>query len=137
MPMYAVGCEARLAIGDASGARGEAERLRGLGEQTAERAWRARARQLCARVALAEGSRTRAEREIAHALELIEGAAAPLAAWRVYETAAEVYEQRRPHRRARHYRELRNATLLGLAESLAKGTELRQSIQSTVAAATT
>jgi DNA-binding winged helix-turn-helix (wHTH) protein len=135
MPMHAVGCEARLAIGDQAGARREAERLCALSEQTAERAWQARGRQLCARVALAEGNPALAESEIAAALERIEGVTAPLAEWRIYETAAALNERTRRSVRAQRYQELRNATLLNLANSLGETEPLRRAIGAAIAEA--
>lgn len=136
MPMRAAACEARLACGDVIAARREADQLRALSDRTADRAWQARASQMRARVALAAADRRMAAKEIAAALALIEGLTAPLAAWRVYETADEINEAVGRHDRAVHYRQLRNATLLGLADSLAEGEPLRHSILDAIAPST-
>ena len=48
----------------------------------------------------------------------MEGYEVPLAAWRVYATAAEIYERMRDNRSAMHYRKLSCETILKLADSL-------------------
>ena len=128
MPMHTSQCEVWLARKELAAARREAELLRELSNQTSERAWQARTRQMSARVALAERDWVRAESEITEALAMIEGLAAPLAAWRIYDTATELYELTDRCDSAVHYRDLRNAKLLSLANSLAEGEPLRQSI---------
>jgi DNA-binding winged helix-turn-helix (wHTH) protein len=134
MPMRAAACEAWLARGDVTAARREAELLRALSEQTADRAWQARARQMGARVALAATDRRLASQELKAALGLIDGLTAPLSAWRVYETATDVHEAMGRRTQAAHYRQLRNAILLGLANSLAEEETLRQFILGAIAA---
>ncbi len=126
--MHGALSELWLARGDVAAARQEAEWFRELSDRNADQAWQARARQTSARVALGGGDWARAGREITEALALIEGRIAPLAAWRIYETAAELYEQMDRSDQAEHYLQLRNATLRGLADSLAEDEPLRQSI---------
>ena len=128
MPMRAAACEARLARGDLTAAHREAAPLLALSEQTADRAWQARARQMCARVALAKGDRRLAAKEINAALAMIAGVTAPLAAWRVYETAAELNQAMSRSTQAARYQQLRNATLQELANSLAEEEPVRQSL---------
>jgi DNA-binding winged helix-turn-helix (wHTH) protein/tetratricopeptide (TPR) repeat protein len=135
MPTHGAGCEARLALGDLTRARQEAERLRALSEQTAERAWQARACHLRARVALAEGDSRLARSEIVAALRRIEGLTAPFAAWRIYETAADLNQLTGRSSAAARYQQLRNATLRDLANSLADEEPLRQSILAAIAKA--
>ena len=128
MPMRAAACDAWLARGDVPAAGRQAERLRALSEQTADRAWQTRARQMRARVALAAGDRRLAAKEVRAALAMIEGLSAPLVTWRVYETIAEVNDAMGRGRQAAHYRELRNATLQSLADSFPEEEPLRLSI---------
>lgn len=120
--------EVWLARGDLAAARQEADLFRESSDRNPDRAWQARARLTSARVSLGECDWARAESEITEALALIEGLVAPLAAWRIYETAAELYEQTDRNDQAEHYRQLRNETLHGLADSLAEDEPLRQSI---------
>ena len=69
-----------------------------------------------------------ATKEVNAALAMIDGVTAPLAAWRAYETTAEVNTAMSQGARAAHYRKLRNATLRSLADSFADGEPLRRSI---------
>jgi DNA-binding winged helix-turn-helix (wHTH) protein/tetratricopeptide (TPR) repeat protein len=117
-----------LARGDMEAARQEADLFRELSDRNPDRAWRARARLTSARVAQAEKDWSRAESEIAEALTLIEGRIAPLAAWRIFETAAEIYEQKGRKAQTKQFRRMRNETLQGLADSLGEGEPLRRSI---------
>jgi tetratricopeptide (TPR) repeat protein len=116
-----------LARGDMAAARQEAELFREFSDRNPDPAWQARARVTSARVAMGERDWARAEGDITDALALIKGRIAPLAAWRIYETAAEIYGQTGRSNRAQHYRQLRNETLRGLADSLAETEPLRQS----------
>ncbi|MFN8628095.1 MAG: AAA family ATPase [Candidatus Binatia bacterium] len=128
MPMRAARCEALLALDDVAAAQQEADRMRELSEDTAQRAWQARARQLCARVALAHDDHGGAEGEITAALGLTANLSAPLTAWRIDQTAAEVHAGRGRSVKAAHYWRRYTATLQGLADSLPTEEALRQSI---------
>lgn len=121
------------AQGDLVAARQEAELFRESSDRNPDQAWQALARVTSARVASGERDWARAESEIAEALRLIEGRVAPFAAWRIYETAAELYGQTRRSKQAKHYRQLRNETLHGLADSLAEDEPLRQTILDAIA----
>lgn len=116
-----------LARGDMAAARQEAELFRELSDRNPDLAWQARARVTSARVALGERDWARAESDIADALALVKGRIAPLAAWRIYETAWELYVKTGQRNLAEHYSQLRNETLRGLADSLAEEEPLRQS----------
>jgi hypothetical protein len=74
---------------------------------------------------------SRAEEFVSKALSAIEGFEAPLAAWRVHGTAADLYARAgngdsARHPAAGHHRELSRATILKLANSLAAEELLRQ-----------
>jgi hypothetical protein len=81
-----------------------------------------------AKIALAEQQWEQAESELSQALAVLEGAEAPLAAWRVYATAAQLYEQRGRSMEARQYRTRSAAVRTQLADSLGNALELRQSL---------
>ena len=66
--------------------------------------------------------------ELSQALAVLEGAEAPLAAWRVYATAAQLYEQRGRSMEARQYWTRSAAVRTQLADSLGNALELRQSL---------
>lgn len=132
MPMHDCQSEVWLARGDVAAARAEVERMRELGDRNPDRAWQARARRMSARVAIAERDFARAESEIADALAILSpgGAAteAPLVAWRIHETAAELCDLTGADEQAEDHRRMRRETLLDLARSLDEDEPLRQSL---------
>jgi hypothetical protein len=81
-----------------------------------------------AKIALAEQQWELAEAELAQALAVLEGADVPLAAWRVYATAAQLYEQCGRSTEARQYWTHSAAVRTRLADSLGNALELRQSL---------
>ena len=81
-----------------------------------------------AKIALAEQQWEQAEAELSQALAVLEGADVPLAAWRVYATAAQLYEQRGRSTEAGRYWTRSAAVRTRLADSLGNALELRQSL---------
>ena len=109
-------------------ARQEAERLCELAAGPGERTYLALGRRTLTAIALAERRWAQAEASLSQALSVLEGAEAPLAAWRVYATAAQLHQQRGRRVEASHYWE-RSATILHrLADSLGDAAALRQSL---------
>ena len=109
-------------------ARQEAKCLCELAAQPGERTYLALGKSALAKIALAEQQWEQAESELLQALAVLEGAEAPLAAWRVYATAAQLYEQRGRSMEARQYRTRSAAVRTQLADSLGNALELRQSL---------
>ncbi len=118
--------EYRLERGDIDRAHGVATELCEAAVQPGERTWMALGARLLARVAAARGDHDRARAEIARALVTLEGAEAPLAAWRVHATAAELCELRGEPGEAPRAWEASAETLRQLAASLADYPALRQ-----------
>jgi DNA-binding winged helix-turn-helix (wHTH) protein/tetratricopeptide (TPR) repeat protein len=117
-----------LAQGAIGQARQEAEWLCALAAGPGERTYLALGRRTLTAIALAERRWDQAEATLSQALSVLEGAEAPLAAWRVYATAAQLHQQRGRRGEAAHYWE-RSATILHrLADSLEDAAELRQSL---------
>jgi tetratricopeptide (TPR) repeat protein len=109
-------------------ARQEAKRLCALAVQSGERTYLALGKSALAKIALAEQRWEQAEVELLQALAVLEGAEAPLAAWRVYATAAQLYEQRGRSTEAKQYWTRSAAVRTQLADSLGNALELRQSL---------
>jgi tetratricopeptide (TPR) repeat protein len=90
LPLYrAIGVLA-LARGELANARSAAARLRALATQSGERTYLALGQNLLARIALAENNLDEATEHSTLALSVLSEAEAPLAEWRVCETAAEL-----------------------------------------------
>jgi DNA-binding winged helix-turn-helix (wHTH) protein len=106
--------------------RGELARARDQGEQlvaeacaTAERTWQALAWDVNARIALAEGDSRQAWNLIERGLAALEDVEAPVAAWQVHATAAEILEALGDSPSAGSHRKSGRDTVLRLAASLA------------------
>ncbi len=130
MPLQVDLVSACLAAGDVSQARIEAGRLLDLTQQTEEHTWRALAWEASARVALEEVDGERAERDVARAIEEMEGFEVPLAAWRVHATAAVMYGRTGHREQERLHREVSRRALQSLADSLETRPELRRTFVS-------
>jgi len=105
--------------------RGELERAREEGKQlvmnacaTAERTWQALAWDVSARIALAGNEPRQARELVERGLAAIDGVEAPVAAWQVHATAAEVFEVLGQTGRAQSHRKSSQDTVLQLAASL-------------------
>jgi hypothetical protein len=85
---------------------------------------------MLAEIALAEHDDARAEAELSRALAALKGAEAPLAEWRVHETAARLRTRRKQMSQARRHRARSAATLTRLIDSLRDWPELQRSLRS-------
>jgi hypothetical protein len=100
------------------------EAAAGPGEPT----WQARGARLLARAAAAGGERARARDEIARGLRVLERVEAPLAAWQVDATAAELAEREGDRRAADRAWEASARTLVRLTASLSGHQALREAL---------
>ncbi|HKQ73096.1 MAG TPA: AAA family ATPase [Blastocatellia bacterium] len=117
-----------LARGELEPARREAEALRELAAAPGERTYLALAHRTLAEIAMAAQKWDDAENEVSPALSALEGVEAPLAEWRVCETAAQLYEQLgRAGEADRHWRRSADA-IVRLVESLGEDDHLRESL---------
>jgi DNA-binding winged helix-turn-helix (wHTH) protein len=130
MPLAAGLTELRLATGDRTSAQGEAKRFLDAALATEERTWQGLAWEANARVALANRDHSRARDCIEQALATVQRFELPLAAWRVYATAADLEEGSGNLVAARLHRDLSRATILRLANSLPKEEPMRKSFLS-------
>lgn len=126
MPLLLGWSEYWLTQQDYPRVRQEAERLCELAAQPGERTYLALGHRLLAEVALAQRNWEGAETALTRAFAVLDGAEAPLAAWRVYATAARIAEQRRRKAQARTYWECSRGVLLCLADSLERNDLLPQ-----------
>ena len=85
-------CEYWLAVGDLPRAREQATRLYNIAAPPPERTYLALAHRFLAKIALAEGDLEEAKAQLSRAIAIVEQAELPLAAWRVYATAAHFHE---------------------------------------------
>jgi tetratricopeptide (TPR) repeat protein len=128
MPLQRGLSEYWLARGDPERARHEADLLSELAARPPERTYLALGRQLLADIALLEDNPAQAEAELARGLAVLEGADAPLAEWRVHDSAANIHT-RRKHATQAHRHRVRSAVILTrLADSLHDWPELRRSL---------
>jgi DNA-binding winged helix-turn-helix (wHTH) protein/tetratricopeptide (TPR) repeat protein len=110
---------------DPGQARPQAERFLRAALATAEHTWQAMAWEAYARVALNEGDVERAQDSVGKALSVLQGFEAPLAAWPVHATCAELHKLQGHADLAEHHRRLSRDTILSLANSLPADSPLR------------
>jgi hypothetical protein len=115
----------RLAEGNLTEARLQAERFLSVTLTTAERTWQVLAWEANARVALAELDAPRAQECIAKASSTMEGFEVPLASWRVHASAFEFCRNAGDRASAERHRALSRETILKLANSLPAEEPLR------------
>ena len=106
-----------LSRGDLTRAAEHAEAFLASATATAERTWQALAWQTNARLALRMSDTQAAQALIENALAAIDGYDAPVAAWQVHATAADIARARGDRTAARHQSTSRNI-VLALADSL-------------------
>jgi len=106
LPLLRLGLgECRLVQGDLTRAREEALRLCELAEKPPERMFLAHGRRLLAEIAMAEQAWDEASAHIGKAVEIVNSAEVPLAAWRIHATAAALRDrQGRASEATRHRR---------------------------------
>jgi hypothetical protein len=107
-----------LSTGDLSRAREEGELFRTYATATAERTWQALAWEVNARIELASGNLRSAQDLVANSLTAIEGFEAPVAAWQVHATAADVANASGDAAAAVRHVEASRAIVRQLADSL-------------------
>lgn len=127
LPLYLGRSELWLRRAEHGRARQDALHLCELAGQSGQKTYFALGWRQLAEIALAEGDLGQAEAEIRVALDAIQGAEAPLAAWRVLATAAELAERLGRRDEAASYRARFTACIETLASSLAGHEPLRQS----------
>jgi DNA-binding winged helix-turn-helix (wHTH) protein/tetratricopeptide (TPR) repeat protein len=127
-PAYAGLGEAWLAQGELAKARDYAQQLHDFSAGAPERTYLALSHRLFAEIARREQALAEAERHLATALGLVEAAEVPLAAWRVYASAAALYEQLQRPAEADIHRRRSAEVRLQLAASLDETDPLRCSI---------
>jgi DNA-binding winged helix-turn-helix (wHTH) protein/tetratricopeptide (TPR) repeat protein len=130
MPLHLALAACRRARGELEAARSEAEQLSDLAARPPERTYLALGGQMLAEIALAEHDDARAEAELSKALAALDGAEAPLAEWRVHETAARLRTRRKQMAPARRHRARSAATLTRLIDSLHDWPELQGRLRS-------
>jgi DNA-binding winged helix-turn-helix (wHTH) protein len=106
-----------LSRGELERARKEAELLVANASATAERTWQALAWDVNARIALAGDDARQVRHLIERGLAALEGVEAPVAAWQVHATAAEVFQALGETGRAHSHRMSSRDTVLRLAAS--------------------
>jgi tetratricopeptide (TPR) repeat protein len=127
-PAYAGLSEAWLVQGELAKARDYAQRLHDFSAGAPERTYLALSHRLFAEIALREHALAEAETHLTTALGLVEAAEVPLAAWRVYASAAKLYEQLLRPAEAEIYQRRSADVRLKLAASLDETDPLRRSI---------
>jgi hypothetical protein len=107
-----------LSRGELERARKEGTRLVANASATAERTWQALAWDVNARIALAGDDPRQARDHIERGLAAIDDVEAPVAAWQVHATAAEVFDALGDTSGAHSHRKSSRDTVLRLAASL-------------------
>ncbi len=114
--------------GQTARAHQEAERVRKLAAQPGEATYLALAHQMLAEIEMADQKWSNAKGEVLRAVKVLEGVEAPLAEWRVCETAAKISERLGDGAEATRYWQRSADTLKRLAESLSEDDYLRESL---------
>ncbi|UZR29119.1 tetratricopeptide repeat protein [Methylococcus mesophilus] len=114
-----------LAEGDSGKARSAAGRLLALATPPGNRHFQAVGNRLLALCAQAENDRHEAAARMEQALTFVEDGQAPLAAWRVHATAAELHERRGDSAAAAEHHRQAATVLRGLADGLGDDDESR------------
>src|SRR5262245_4263422 len=123
-----------LLVGDTGQARTRAMQLHDYAAPAPDRNHLALAHGLLARIAFAAGDREEARAQLAHALATLDNANLPLAAWRIYLAAAEVYAGLGEIDKASQYRKRFENVLRTLAQNFAAEDPLRTSLLAAIEA---
>lgn len=118
--------ETWLALGKLDKARHYAQRLCDLSSGPPERTYLALGHRLFAEIAITEAALDEAHSHIAEALEIVECAEIPLAAWRVYATGEKLYHRLDDVRRMSHCRSKKQDEIDQLLNSLQVSDPLRE-----------
>ena len=117
-----------LLVGDIDQARTRAAQLRDYAAPAPDRNHLALAYGLLARIALAAGDLDDARAQLSRALATLDNADMPLAAWRVYQTAAEVFESFGETSKVSEYRRRFEDVIRTLAQNFDPEDRLRMSL---------
>jgi DNA-binding winged helix-turn-helix (wHTH) protein/tetratricopeptide (TPR) repeat protein len=115
-------------IGDLARAHEWAERLYDFSAPAPERTYLALSHRLFAKIALARDLIETAHKESSRAVSIVEQDNLPLAAWRVYATAAEIHENSGELDRAVDFRTRAQQVIGRLAASLPEGSPLQKAL---------
>jgi DNA-binding winged helix-turn-helix (wHTH) protein len=118
-------CEYFLETGDLAQAQKRALQLYAFTSRAPDRNYLALAHRLLARIAFVTGDFAVVRRQLSAALALVGNAELPLAAWKVYGTAAALYDEMGDHDKADDYRRRGAAVVQTLAADLDPGEALR------------
>ena len=125
-PQYFLNCcEYWLAAGDMGQAQQAAARLHEATAIAPDRTFLALSHSLMAKVAIAAGDLQEARAQLPRAIAIVRNAGLPVAAWRVYATAASFYESIGDTNKAVEYRARFDGVVQSLAKSLAPDDPLR------------
>jgi class 3 adenylate cyclase len=117
-----------LLVGDIAQARTRAMQLHDYAAPAPDRNHLALAYGLLARIAFAAGDLEEARAQLERALTTLGNASLPLAAWRIYLAAAEIYEGLGEAAKASEYRELFENVIQTLAQNFAPEDRLRAAL---------
>jgi tetratricopeptide (TPR) repeat protein len=132
--LYHCLCEYGLLVGDLAQARTSATNLYEYAAPAPDRNHLAQAHGLLARLALAAGDPDEARTQLSRALSILDNADMPLAAWRVYLTAAEICESLGQPADAARHRTRFEQVIRTLAENFDSEDPLRSSLLRALAA---
>jgi predicted ATPase/DNA-binding winged helix-turn-helix (wHTH) protein len=121
-------CEYWLEVGDLTRAREQATRLYNVAARPPERTYLALAHRLLAKIAMTEGSLEEARVQLSRAISVVDNVNLPLAAWRVYATAANLYELIGEESEAAYFRSRSGKAICTLAKTLDQNDLLRSSL---------
>jgi class 3 adenylate cyclase/predicted ATPase len=121
-----------LLVGDIAQARTRAIQLQDYAAPAPDRNHLALAHGLLARISLAAGDLDGARAELSRALNLLDNANLPLAAWRIYLTAAEIYQGLGEAAKASEYRGRFENLMRTLAQNFSANDRLRASLLAAV-----
>ncbi len=125
-PQYLLSrCDYWLAVGDLRRAQEAAVQLHAATAMAPDRPFLAMAHGLMARIAMAAGNSQDARAQLFQAISIVRNAELPLAAWRVYATAADLYDSCGETDKAICYRDRSNQVLRSLKNCLGQGDPLR------------
>jgi tetratricopeptide (TPR) repeat protein len=117
-----------LGVGDTPRARVHALQLSETAARPPERAYLALSHRLLARIAIAEGDMEQARVQLAQAISIVEVGEMPIAAWRVFATAAEFHNSVGETAKAALFRSRCEAIIHSLAATFDEADPLRSSL---------
>ena len=122
-------CEAWLSLGEFGKAHHYAERLHDFSVDAPERTYLAISLGLLAEISLVKKSLDEADSRLAEAIEIVDNAEVPLAAWRIYRTAEKFHDLRGQAEQANEYRFRKWHAIKRLLDSLREADPLRTGLE--------